>query len=94
MAQSAELAVSELVANAVEHGDGEITLRAWLGDEYLRVAIHDEGLTLQDAWSAGLDEGSEHFGLRVVDGVADEWGTSSDPNGLGKTVWFKVGLGR
>ena len=37
--------------------------------------------------------GSEHYGLRVVDGVADEWGTSSDPDGTGKTVWFKVLLG-
>lgn len=92
LTRSAELAVSELVANAVEHGAGEITLRVWLGEEYLRVAIHDEGLTLQDAWAAGLDGDSAHYGLRVVEGVADEWGTSSDADGAGKTVWFKVNL--
>ena len=31
-------------------------------------------------------------GLRIVDKLADEWGTGAAPFGIGQVVWFRVAL--
>lgn len=89
------LAVSELVTNAVMHTATStiaVTLRHTVTNRHGRVAIevHDddtdgEVAIVDPALAPGRLGGQ---GLRVVDQVADRWG--SRPTEAGKTVWLEV----
>lgn len=80
------LLASELATNALVHGDGQITLRARLGQDHLLVELTDEGpgfervLRRNDFWRIG------GWGLGIVDDVASRWGVHE-----GTThVWFEL----
>lgn len=86
-AGAAELVVSELVANAVMHGWGVVTLT--LGDtgDGLRVEVEDDNpmpplpLETHPARVGG-------YGMHIVSRLA-EWGWR--PSGVGKVVWARIG---
>lgn len=80
------LAVGELVANGVRHGpDGaRIRLRATHEDGLVRVEVQDEGHPQAIGPRTPDDQGGR--GLRIIDALADDWGTSSGPN----LVWFTL----
>jgi two-component sensor histidine kinase len=84
----AGLMVSELVTNALRHGEGEITLRIRSGSDELTIEIADEGHgTVAIVPAPGASGG---WGLRVVDELADAWGVQQ-----GSTrVWFRLRLPR
>ena len=82
----AELLVSELASNALRHGRGEITLRARLDDDRLRVEVIDEG--------SGFERVLRHrdfkvvggWGLEIVEDIASRWGVRE-----GTThAWFEL----
>jgi anti-sigma regulatory factor (Ser/Thr protein kinase) len=80
------LMVSELVANALIHGQGAITLRITTGRDRLTIEVADEGDG--DVAIAPVPGASGGWGLRVVDELADGWGARE-----GSTrVWFSVGI--
>ncbi len=85
---TAKLLVSELVSNAVLHGQGRITLRAALGHGRLLAEVIDEGHGF--SWigrkpDLGLAGG---WGLPMVDRESDGWGIYE-----GTThVWFELSL--
>lgn len=88
LADPAELALTELVANVVRHVPGRrcvvLILRRPDG---LRVEVSD-GCPEPPRVAPGSGELSEGGrGLLLVGAVADRWGT--DPNSTGKTVWFE-----
>ena len=80
----AQLVVSELVTNALMHGDGSLVLRASITGRTVQISVTDSGdelpevLPLDPSRIGGL-------GLIVVDRIASEWGVSPFPGG--KTVW-------
>lgn len=78
------LMVSELVANALIHGRGAITLRITPGRDRVTIEVADEGHgNVAIAPAPGASGG---WGLRVVDELADGWGARQ-----GSTrVWFEV----
>jgi anti-sigma regulatory factor (Ser/Thr protein kinase) len=80
----AALMVSELVANALLHGIGEISLRIDVERDGLRIEVADEGeVALSPSPTAGAHGG---WGLRIVEELADEWGVLQ-----GSTrVWFRL----
>src|SRR5690242_14159939 len=85
-----ELVVSELVANAVCHGDTPIWMRLSAADGELRVEVHDGGAGRPVRRHAdGGDECSR--GLELLDGLIElhggERGVISDLVGPGKTVY-------
>ena len=88
------LMVSELVGNAVRHGepeaDGLIGIRLQADDSAIRVAVVDGApeFTLESLDLDGAN-GRRHFGLRMVDKLADRWGLSLDGK---KAIWFEVDL--
>ncbi|MEO3830011.1 ATP-binding protein [Actinomadura sp. B10D3] len=90
-ADTVELCVSELVANAVCHsasGDGgQVTVAIGVNGDRVRVEVTDDG----DAGSAPHvmdDPSAEHGrGLMVVDALAARWGVIPGPTG--STVWFE-----
>ena len=86
MVEAIELMTSELATNCVRHAasDFEVLLSI---DGKVTVEVRDHGEQHpQVAEKRGLSP-SGH-GLRIVDGIADEWGTSRSDGG--NTVWFTL----
>jgi anti-sigma regulatory factor (Ser/Thr protein kinase) len=82
----ARLMVSELVTNALRHGQGVITLGITPATYHLTVEVADEGHG--EVVIAAASGASGGWGLRIVDELADAWGFDS-----GSTrVWFRLPL--
>jgi anti-sigma regulatory factor (Ser/Thr protein kinase) len=90
LADAALVLTSELVTNAVRHGDGDIEMRIIRTGKVLRVEISDASPELPR--SAVLDpmtmEGGR--GLHIVSALATSWGVDPRDGGGGKTVWFEL----
>jgi anti-sigma regulatory factor (Ser/Thr protein kinase) len=80
-----ELAVSEIVTNAILHGREPIRLRFVRTASGVRVEVHD-GSPVSPAFSMIDPTAVTGRGLLLVSAVADSWGV--DPDDQGKTVWF------
>ncbi|MER7668046.1 ATP-binding protein [Kitasatospora sp. NPDC096128] len=89
----AELLLSELFANAVQHGDAPddrlIEVRfAVIGDR-LRLEVHDAGTGRPTVRPAKFDD--EHGrGLFLVNELAERWGCCPRAGGIGKFVWALI----
>lgn len=84
--------VTELVTNAVRHAppqqDGSITLRIDADDRVVRAVVMDGGSQFSfDRGTLDNARGDYHFGLMIVDSLADRWGLSLDGE---KAVWFEI----
>lgn len=91
LVRDGELALSELISNAVTHTSGEILLAVWFDREtgILRVEVADEEpLTPSDGTTNSSTDGG--LGLKVVGAVTSSWGVESTPDGTGKTIWFEL----
>lgn len=90
----AELLLSELVTNAIEHAhvppDRLIMVHFALADARLRIEVHDPGDHHLDTGAAvdppAPDEESGR-GLWLVRQLSDEWGCQARTSGIGKAVW-------
>jgi hypothetical protein len=86
----ATLLASELVANALEHGEGTPTLALEVNQSQLCAYVHDDDPT-QDLTPLPNDPTRERGrGLAIVDALATQWGV--EPRWRGKTVWFALHL--
>ena len=86
--QTGELALSELVTNAIVHAGGAITVRARKEGRGIRLEVIDgnsESPRMGKPNSQGFDGG-----LPIVAAVAHEWGWDDDPDGDGKRVWLTL----
>ncbi len=96
LADSATLALTELVANVVRHvPDRRATVLLLSRPGGVRVEVSDtepqvpEFSTAVDNFSDPADSGR---GLLIVEAVTDRWGwyrTPTHPTHAGKTVWFE-----
>ena len=81
--EEALLATSELVTNAVVHGEGPITVKVAEDARCVRLEVQDTGARVPAIRpSAGAQGG---YGLRLVEGVCAKWGVSRLEEG--KVVW-------
>lgn len=84
--RTAELLVSELVTNAVMHGQGKITLRAQADEDRVLVEVIDEGRGFERTVRHDDFEAVGGRGLAIVDAEASRWGIHE-----GTThVWFEL----
>ncbi|MBO1753123.1 SpoIIE family protein phosphatase [Actinotalea sp. BY-33] len=83
---SAELVVSEMVANAVLHGWGHVVLRLYDTGQGLRIEVEDSNPAPPVA-TDGHPGRVGGYGMRIVERLAD-WGWR--PSGSGKLVWARV----
>ncbi|MGW7601537.1 ATP-binding SpoIIE family protein phosphatase [Streptomyces antimycoticus] len=86
----AELLGSEVVTNALIHGDSDVDICLRRYPDLLRMEIRDS-----DSFPAMLvnlgqekDEAEGGRGMLIVSVLASSWGNS--PSGRGKTVWFEM----
>ncbi|MFJ6432187.1 ATP-binding protein [Streptomyces sp. NPDC091416] len=91
LADAAELVLTELIANVVQHVPGrrcQTFVFRLPGGEGVRVEVADDCPQLpRIAESATLDERGR--GLLLVDALADKWGVEARRDGGGKAVWFE-----
>ncbi|GCD41776.1 ATPase [Streptomyces paromomycinus] len=91
LVDAAELVVSELVSNAIQHSGGcEITVVLALRDGFLRIVVRD-GITGYQPVPASSGDADEHGrGLFLVQSIAHErggsWGTSDN----GAATWCEL----
>jgi len=85
--ESADVLVTELVTNALEHGLGDVGLRVYLTDTHLLIEVRDGSHQLPVLGEASLDD-EDGRGLFLVAAIADRWGVSSD----GMTTWCSLPL--
>jgi anti-sigma regulatory factor (Ser/Thr protein kinase) len=83
---TAKLLVSEIVTNAVRHGEGDIVLRARLDPGRLFAEVIDEGHGFTWTVPERDRERSTGWGLMLVAGEADRWGV----DGVTTHVWFEL----
>ena len=87
-----ELAVSEVVSNAVRHGgppDDEIRFAVTPKDGYMCVQVTDRGPGFVPRPGAmGTEDGDGGFGLFIVEQVTRRWGVTREEKRT--RVWFEV----
>ena len=86
----AVLVISELVTNAVRHGDGRIVARVHTNGDEVTLSVSDEGTALPELRHVPVNPAGG-LGLQIVDRLATRWGVESA--GRGKTVWAVLGVG-
>lgn len=87
--ESAQLVASELVTNALQHGEGAIELRLRLMEGFLRVEVVDQGRAQAPAVRQDTPGETGGWGLRIIDQLAAQWGVFE-----GTThVWADIALG-
>lgn len=83
-----ELAVSELVTNAIVHGEGVIDVRVSALGDRLRLEVADEGAAVPRAGdSTQAIEGFGGWGLHLIDSLSDAWGSADGAGGT--RVWME-----
>ncbi|MGR3872686.1 ATP-binding protein [Streptomyces graminifolii] len=87
--ESADVLVTELVTNALEHGLGDVGLRVYLTDTHLLIEVRDGSHQLPVLRKAAPDDENGR-GLFLVRAISDAWGVSSD----GMTTWCSLPLVR
>ncbi len=86
----AQLAVAELVANAVRHAGTTVTLELSVAAGSLTVGVCDGSAVVPVPRRAGGND-EDGRGLAIVSAVSQEWGVESLPAGH-KRVWARVRL--
>ena len=95
MVDDAALVVTELVANAVLHAGGPITLRIepLAEDDAVRVVVGDTS-PVPPALREYGSVASTGRGLTLVARLARRWGAEPAPEGDGKVVWAELAVDR
>ena len=84
---TAELLVSELVTNAIQHAGTELTVDIAHGPDVLRVAVTDGDPHLRPARRPADERGR---GLTLIAALTQAWGVRDVPGG--KQVWCLLTL--
>jgi anti-sigma regulatory factor (Ser/Thr protein kinase) len=85
------LLTSELVTNAVVHGQGPVHLLVHNDGDLVRVEVSDAAPGELSPTPAAPPDGQESGrGLLIVGAVAHRWGCQPRRTPPGKTVWFEM----
>ncbi|AUY49511.1 ATP-binding protein [Streptomyces sp. CB01881] len=92
-ADTAELLLGELFANAVQHSDAPpdrlVEVRFALASDRLRIEVHDAGTGRPTVRASAADD-ERGRGLFLVNELAERWGCCPRAGGIGKLVWALV----
>jgi anti-sigma regulatory factor (Ser/Thr protein kinase) len=92
--ETAMLLISELVTNSVVHSKsgepgGSVTIALCAGPTGILIQVRDDGGASEPRVAAMPADATEHgHGLRLVDALAERWGTISSPDG--RITWCRV----
>ena len=89
---TAVLLTSELVTNAITHGESPVTVAVTWSAGQLRVEVHDKSRFMPAPWPVIESPDAETGrGLLLVDTLAADWGFYRTPGG--KAVYFTLDCG-
>jgi anti-sigma regulatory factor (Ser/Thr protein kinase) len=75
------LLVTELISNTVRHtGTETVGLEVGVSDEVVRVKVLDDGRGFVSAFRTGASPLDSHWGLYLLDELADRWEVTSTPS--------------
>lgn len=87
LADDAQLVVTELVSNGIDHGEGLITLTVSRKTSGMLVEVHDE--SRKQPQVRPVDPSSARGrGMQLVQALSARWGTAPDRHG--KVVWAEL----
>ena len=86
----AELLVSEVVTNAVQHGAPDVGATVVIEPGELTVLITDGDSRTPTIREHATADATSGRGLRLVEVLSVAWGVEVAPAGDGKTVWFRL----
>jgi signal transduction histidine kinase len=91
-----ELVLSEILTNALRHGDGPATIRlAYDPGRMIRVEVHDHGPG-RPVFQHTTSEDESGRGLQLISGLVElnggVWGVTDDASGPGKTVYVYLAV--
>lgn len=85
--ERAQLLLSELVTNAVVHGEPPVVVTVEIGPSALRIEVVDHGSNAPELQEASISD-SHGRGLQLVAGLSEQWGIECRTGG--KAVWFRL----
>jgi Histidine kinase-like ATPase domain len=88
--ESAALLTTEIMANALEHGNGLVSIGIALDKGLLHISVGDNAATSQPHVLSMDSDSDSGRGMWIVDILAQDWGSEATPGGIGKTVWFEL----
>lgn len=86
--EAAEIVITELVTNAVEHASSTSVVQVWRRDRSLHLTVRDFDLAVLPAAHLPDPTAPRGRGLAMVAAVARTWGV--EPHRDGKTVWAEM----
>jgi len=87
LTDDAQLVVTELVSNGIDHGEGPLTLRVTRKASEMLVEVHD--LSSKQPQVRPVDPSSARGrGMQLVQALSARWGTT--PERQGKIVWAEL----
>ncbi|MGI4895830.1 MAG: ATP-binding protein [Janthinobacterium lividum] len=90
--EAALLLSSEVITNAVVHGDGPVLVAVKrVNGASLRVEVSDDGGGMP-LIGAQRDDAESGRGMAMVEMLSSRWGTELGVGPLGKTVWFELAV--
>lgn len=89
-AEDVLLVVSELVTNACLHAGGAEELRLCRQARRLRLEVVDTGGGRPEPRTPHRGSRPGGHGMYIVQRLCADWGTVSDADGAGKTVWAEI----
>ncbi|NKE55671.1 ATP-binding protein [Lentzea sp. PSKA42] len=87
LADDAQLVVTELVSNGIDHGEGPITLTVSRTTSGMLVEVHDES-PKQPQLRPVNPSSARGRGMQLVQALSVRWGTT--PGKDGKVVWAEL----
>lgn len=83
------LLVSELATNAVEHAGTAFEVTVVTGRDSVRIEVAD-GSSRPPAVRYPAVDAERGRGMRIVEGLATQWGVGGRPGADGKVVWCEL----
>jgi anti-sigma regulatory factor (Ser/Thr protein kinase) len=90
--ETAALLTSELVTNAVLHGQTSAAIEVHRPGDALRIAVRDDNPHLRVSRGDHDPPAESGRGLKIVAMLADGWGVEATQDG--KAVWFQLRLAK